>query len=135
MGDAIECTMALSDPSALIRKLKRLGDKSIAEALLPVLEREASELRAAANAAAPEESGELVDSSFTDSGRTSGGNAAATVGYSADYAAAEHEGFHGGDKIPRSYNPWLQRAANGFGKGFGERMGDATEVAVSEALR
>jgi hypothetical protein len=134
MGDGVECKIEVSDPSALFRKLKRLGDKSVAQALLPVLEEEASTLRAAADGAAPHESGDLVASSFADAGLTRAGNAAATVGYAVDYAAAEHEGFHGGDKVPRSYNPWLQRTANAFSKGFGERMGEAIEAAVSEAL-
>ena len=94
------------------------------------LQVEAAALESLANGDVPVESGELKSSSFTDSGPTSAGNPAATVGYESEIAGAVHEGFHHGKKTKTPHQFWLQTAANRFAPGFSARMADRTRQAV-----
>lgn len=120
MADADDTTVTFDAP--FFRSAVEKVRVQLNEAFRSELRAEANGLQVSANADVPKLSGELAASSFTDVGLTQRGNPAATVGYDAPYAAAVHEGFHGGKQTVTPRQFWLQSAANRFAPGFAQRM-------------
>jgi len=102
----------------------------IRPALVGALRAEAAKLETEANSYVPVESGELQSSSFVDAGTTERGNPIATMGYEAPYAAAVHEGFHGGKQTKTPHQFWLQTSANRAAPGFVQRMAKVVSGAI-----
>lgn len=116
---------------ALKRELGRMRRKLTRELTIP-LESEAVTLGTAAQSDVPKETGDLASTAFYDVEKTKKGNVAASVGYDHEAAGAIHEGFHYGRKAKTEGRFWLQRAANGFARGFASRMAGKVSAALAK---
>lgn len=101
----------LEGDKELIEALRDLGPEAI-EKMDELLGEEGEALFAEAQTVVPVESGDLRASGFVDHAPLRKTGAAVTVGYEIEYAAAEHEGIHGGrhDSPPPR---WLEKATDG----------------------
>lgn len=95
----------------LQRALRALGPEAT-EKVSEVLGEEAESLLGFAQSSVPVASGALRDSGFADSAPARSEIAAATVGYEIPYAAAVHEGIHGGKHQKEAPPRWLEKAVD-----------------------
>jgi hypothetical protein len=113
---AVGFDYTIEGDKALLKRVARLSDQ-ILPALGEALRNVAQALLSDAQTKVPQKSGHLSGSAFVDGPlvNPAKNSATATCGYEAHYAAAEHEGFHGGVKTDGEPPRWLEKAATTAG--------------------
>jgi hypothetical protein len=123
----------LEGVSELRRRLRGIGPE-ILDAIGPALVESANAVRALA--AAPRLTGELAASEFVDGPEKNPKalSTTVTVGYTAPYAAYEHEGFHGKTRTA-SPPKWLEHAADSVEGDFGSSISAAIRAGLDRLGR